>query len=125
MPTRDLVYISYRHVDAEWHAELRRVLDSDSDLRSLIWDDTMISPAQEFAREIDNHVARARIMIMLTSEDYFGPDSGALEPEVRPALAAQARGEVAILWIPIRPHDYTRTPVGHITAATEIGRAHV
>jgi hypothetical protein len=118
-PVRELVYISYRHEDRQWHRRLRRVLDADSRLRGRVWDDTRIPGGADWQREIDEHVPRARVMIMLASDDYFDPRvSGAFEPEIAPALAAHRSGEMAVLWIPVRPMSVATSPVWHITAAT-------
>lgn len=118
---RDLVYISYRHRDKHWQRELRQILDSDPDLVDRVWDDTDIHKGDLFEQEIDRHVARARIMIMLTSADYFGPECGAAECEIKPALEAHAAGLLKILWCPVRRHEYRKTPLARITAATGAG----
>jgi hypothetical protein len=122
VPGRDLVYISYRHRDRAWHDRLRRVLDADPRLRGLIWDDTEIPGGADWEQQIHEHVPRARIMIMLASDDYFDPAvSGAFEPEIKPALQAHANGEIAILWMPVRPLSIATSPVRHITSATGSG----
>ena len=113
---RDLVYISYSHKDKAWHERLRKVLDADPEIRDLIWDDTKIPPSAGFAREIDEHVARARIMIMLGSEDYFAPTSaqhnarrtGPQKPSTRPDAS------------PVVPRS--RFPVCEITSGAHHGR---
>jgi len=120
-PARDLVYISYRHRDREWHTQLRNVLDADSRLHDRVWDDTQIPSGSDFRKEIDDHVARARIMIMLASDDYFGPECGAAECEIKPALEAQRRGEMLILWLPVRPMAIAASPVAHLMAASGAG----
>jgi hypothetical protein len=87
-----------------------------------VWDDTEIPGDADWQREIDAHVPRARVMIMLASDDYFDPAvSGAFESEVLPALAAREKGEVAILWLPVRPMSIAAAPVRHIMAATGAG----
>ncbi len=119
---RDLVYISYRHRDREWHERLRRILDADPRLRGRVWDDTEFAAGGDWQREIDAHLPRARVMIMLASDDYFDPAvSGAFASEVIPALAAHAQGELTILWLPVRPMSIGVAPVRHITAATGAG----
>ncbi len=121
-PSRDLVYISYRHRDRQWHQRLRRVLDADPRLCGRVWDDTEIPGDADWQREIDAHVSRTRVMIMLASDDYFDPAiSGAFASEVVPALAAREQGELAILWIPVRPMSIAAAPVRHIMAATGPG----
>ena len=121
---RDLVYISYRHRDREWHDRLRSVLDADPRLRDLVWDDTKIPADADWEQQIREHVPRARIMIMLVSDDYFDPAiSGAAKTEVEAALAARERGELAVLWFPVRPMSIAASPVHHIMAATGAGTA--
>jgi hypothetical protein len=121
LPVRDLVYISYRDRDREWHTQLRQVLDADARLRDRIWDDTKIPSSSDFQRDIADHVARARIMIMLASDDYFAPECGAAECEIKPALEAQRKGEMLILWLPVRPMSIAASPVAHLMAASGPG----
>jgi hypothetical protein len=120
-PQRTLVYISYRQIDDIWRRRLREILDVDPRLQGLVWDDTDIFGGDPWEAAMRDHVARARIMVMLASEDYFGPESGALEPEIKPALTAHARGELDILWFPVRPLSIKASPVAHIMAATGAG----
>ncbi len=68
--------------------------------------------------EIEQHVDRASIIIMLGSDDYFAPDSVPMRCEVTPALAAHARQELVVLWFPVRPVSFAATPVRDIMAAT-------
>ncbi|MEA2204140.1 MAG: hypothetical protein QOE77_916 [Blastocatellia bacterium] len=60
-------------------------------------------------------------MIMIASDDYFGPGSQALKFEARPALKAHPSGEIEILWFPVRAFDYSKSPVRRIMAATGAG----
>ena len=118
---RDLVYISYSHQDKPWHQKLRRILDDDPEVCERVWDDTKIPPGADFMKEIDRHVARACVMIMIGSKSYFRPDGGAAQCETRPALAAHLKGEMDILWFPVSEYNYSTSPVGHLMAATGTG----
>ena len=118
---RDLVYISYSHKDKPWHRKLRRILDADPDIRDRVWDDTKIRASADFAKEINQHVARARVMIILGSQHYFALNSGAARCETRPALEAHRDGELDILWFPVAAHSFSSSPVGHLMAATGVG----
>lgn len=115
---RDLVYISYRHRDRRWHTQLRSLLDADPRLRELVWDDTKIPAGGDVWQQIEQHIGRARIIVMLGSDDYFAPDSVPMRCEVQPALAAHARQELVVLWFPVRPVSVAATPVRDIMAAT-------
>jgi hypothetical protein len=119
-PQRDLVYISYSHRDKQWHSKLREVLDKDD--RLPVWDDTKIPAGADFETEIREHVLRARIMVMLVSPDYVSPNCGAAELEIKPALEAAKKGEVSILWIPVRPSAVFQHPIGKLLAAHDPAR---
>lgn len=120
---RTLVYLSYSHKDKKWRQRLRQILDADPAIRDLIWDDTKIPASGNWRKEIVDHVARARIMIMLGSPDYFAPDCGAAELEIKPALEAYQKGEMSILWFRVRDHSISTAPVCDIMAATGPGAA--
>jgi hypothetical protein len=66
-------------------------------------------------------VTRARVMIMLGSPDYFAPDCGAAECEIKPALKAHQKGEIIILWFRVRDHSFSICPVRDIMAVTGPG----
>jgi len=91
---RDLVYISYSHKDKKWHKELREILDRNERIKARVWDDTKIPPGSDFRKEINTHVARAKVMIMLVSPDYLVPKCGARDCETLPAVEAAQRGEL-------------------------------
>lgn len=118
---RELIYISYSHKDKKWHRRLRQILDADPNVRDRIWDDTKIPTSSNFWRQIAEHVARARVMIMIGSPEFFASDSGAFKSEIEPALAAHEADELAILWFPVRGESYRSYPVAHIMAATGVG----
>ena len=119
-PKRDIVYISYSHRDKQWHDKLREVLDKDD--RLPVWDDTKIPAGADFEREIREHVSRARIMIMLVSPDYVSPNCGAAELEIKPALEAAKKGDINILWIPVRASAVFEHPIGKLLAAHDPAR---
>lgn len=118
---RDLVYISYSNTDKQWREIIHNVLESDPEIRDLLWDDTAIPPGKELAQEITDHLARAKVIIMITSPAYWRPNSGAVSFEVTPALKAHTRQELDILWIPVKGYRFETSPVGHIMAATGPG----
>lgn len=118
---RTLVYLSYSHKDKKWRQRLRQILDADPAIRDLIWDDTKIPASGNWRKEIVDHVARARVMIMLGSPDYFAPSCGAAELEIKPALEAYQKGEMSILWFRVREHSISTAPVRDIMAATGPG----
>src|SRR5262249_16197743 len=114
-------YISYSHTDKSWHQTIRKFLASDTDIQVRLWDDSEIPPGADFATEIAEHLARAAVIVMLTSPAYLHPRSGAIRYEIRPALEAASRGETKILWVPVKSPSYAESPVGHLMAATGPG----
>ena len=125
---RDLVYISYSHADRETHRKLRRVLDGDPRIADLIWDDTKLTPGEDWRQEIDQHVARARIMIMLVSENYLSQGNGGLKRcsawdcEIEQAFKGCEAGELTILWLPVTSASVVDTPFEKRTAAHDLSR---
>jgi hypothetical protein len=120
-PTRrDLIYISYNHQDKQWHKMLREILDQDD--RLPLWDDTFIPAGANWLKEIKGHVPRTRIMVMLVSPDYLLPDCGAAELEIKPAIEAAKKGDLNVLWIPVRASDFSQHPIGKLMAAHDPSR---
>jgi hypothetical protein len=99
---------------------LRDILDQDD--RLPVWDDTFITQGADWKREIREHVARARIMVMLVSPDYLLPTCGAAELEIEPALEAAHKGDLKVLWIPVRGSDFSKHPIGTLMAAHDPSR---
>ena len=93
------------------------VLAQNDPIGSMLWDDTKIPPGSDWQKEIEVHVARARMMIMLVSPDYLDPTCGARECETLPAIEAAKRGELTVLWLAVRRCDYRSSPVGKLMAA--------
>jgi len=119
---RDLVYISYSHRDKKFHQELREILDRDVRIRDILWDDTKIRKGANVNEEIAEHVARAKIMVMLVSPNYLDPDCSAWDDEIKPAMAARERGELIVLWIPVGAVRAAETPFPYIMAAGDVSR---
>ena len=88
---RNLVYISYNHRDRAFCDELCEVLLRDVRLREFVWVDTMIPDGAVWRDVIDDHVARARIMIMLVSANYLDPKCQAWIHEIPQALERTKR----------------------------------
>lgn len=82
----------------------------------------MIPKGSDYRKVIDEHVDRARIMVMLVSEDYLAPTCGAADCEIKPALDAADRDELTILPIPVRRSSYSLSPLRDIMAALDLSR---
>jgi predicted acylesterase/phospholipase RssA len=117
-PQRDLVFISYNETDRSSRDIVRKVLESDPDIRSRVWDYNDIPGGSDVPKEIARHLAQAKVIVMITSPAYVGPTSGARHSEIDSALEARERNEMDILWIPAKSYKFETPPVGHIMAAT-------
>ena len=72
---RDQVFISYSHRDARWLERLQVYL-APLERRGRIrrWDDTLITPGQQWEREIGTALERTRVAILLVSADFLASD---------------------------------------------------
>ena len=111
---RDLVYISFSYADDTFRNELREILVQDVRLQKLVWDDKLLPEGENFWDIINKHVARARIMVMLVSPTYFNRRCSAWKCEIPQALEAHEKGELIIMWIPIRLVRPADTPFPNI-----------
>lgn len=101
---RDLVFISYSHNDHDKtiFAEFQKNLDPAAAQGLLsVWDDTQIKPGTEWAPQIDEALAKARVALLLVSPDYL--DSAFIrDKELRVLLARARRRQLSLYWVPVR-----------------------
>jgi hypothetical protein len=114
----DLVYLSFSSIEEMFRNELRTVLLRDIRLQELVWDDKCLSPGDDYPIAFDVHVARTRIMVMLVSPRYLDSERcQAWKYEIPQAIAAHEKGELTIMWIPIRAVRASDTPFPNIQSA--------
>jgi hypothetical protein len=110
------VFVSYSHKDKDWLEKLRTALAPLMRGEKLeVWDDTRIEPGANWAAEIKKSISRARVAILLVSPDFLASDY--IESVELPVMLEQQADGLTILWIPIRPSLYERTPLKNIQAA--------
>jgi NB-ARC domain/TIR domain/APAF-1 helical domain/WD domain, G-beta repeat len=102
---RDYIFVSYSHQDAEWLDRLRIFLKPfpwglSYKEGGRLWADPHIQTGERWRREIGDGLARARIAVLLVSQDFLASDFIA-EHELPPILAAAAVGEVTIVCVPV------------------------
>ena len=69
------VFLSYSHRDDEWKEGLKRALGSLSGKRHIsIWDDRKIKAGTGWEPEIEQQLTRARIVLLLVTEDYVASE---------------------------------------------------
>jgi hypothetical protein len=119
MPRKQLrqnVFVSYSHEDTVWLERLKTHLAPYLRGEKLIlWDDTKIRPGQDWASEIKNAIATARVAVLLVTPAFLASDY--VNDVELPAILERAKEDLAVLWIPVKASAYTETPLAHIQAA--------
>jgi hypothetical protein len=93
---RDSVFFSYCREDFRWLNELKASLaDIRNQVRLNMWDDSRISPAAEWRREIDEALSTAAAAVLLLSPDFFASEFIS-KYELPPLLEAARRGEMKL-----------------------------
>jgi tetratricopeptide (TPR) repeat protein len=108
------VFCSYARADRRWFKQL------DSHLSSLtrqglisLWQNRQIVPGTDWAREIDEHLNSAAVILLLISSDFLasGYCSGS---EMQHALERDQAREARVIPIVLRPVDLDDTPFARL-----------
>lgn len=78
-----------------------------------IWYDRQILAGDHWTAEIEEHLNSADIITFLVSADFLASEY-CYKKEVRRALEREARSEVLVLPIIVRPCDWTDAPFAHL-----------
>lgn len=116
------VFFSYSHRDEELRDELEShlsMLKRDGSITS--WHDRRISPGEDFARQIDENLESADVVLLLVSS-YFLASDYCFEVEMRHALERHERGECRVIPVILRPCDWHSAPFGHLLALPRDGK---
>jgi hypothetical protein len=101
------VFVSYSRADAAWLERLRVHLRPVARQHAIdFWDDSRISPGQDWREEIENALAAARIAILLVSADFLASDF-IVNNELPPLLHRASRGGVLVLPVIVGPCLWT------------------
>lgn len=119
LPHRDGIYISYQSGDRLWRTRVRARLDADRRLR--VWDDTELAPGTEYLPAMADALQRARVLVVLASEEYLRSPM-ATRNELEPALAAARDGELTLLWLMVRDFDFRTSPLAPFMAVGPVGQ---
>lgn len=111
---RLLVFFSYAQADQMWHEQLAKHL-SQLARDGLIerWSHQQILPGVDRAREIDQALHSAHIILLLISADFLASDAQ-YQIEMQHALERHRRGEVRVVPIIVRPCDWQSSPFAHL-----------
>jgi len=82
------------------------------------WDDTKIKSGEEWEKEINETIKKAKIAILLVSSDFFSSEY-VWRKEFPEILKAADEGGTIILWIPIGACYYEITDVAKYQAVTD------
>jgi hypothetical protein len=116
------VFLSYAHKDERLRVELEKHLSvlRRSDLIET-WHDRKIAPGAPIYSEIERHLERSDLVLLLISPDFLDSDY-CFRREMRIALRRHARGQARIIPIILRPVDWQRTPIGKLLALPRDGK---
>jgi CheY-like chemotaxis protein len=99
------LFYSYAHEDESLRDELQdhlMILERRGVVRS--WHDRAILPGHDWSREIDEHLRRADIVLLLISKDFIASDY-IMGVELAVAMERQQRGEATVVPVLLRPVD--------------------
>jgi len=114
---REQVFIVYSHKDKGWLEDLQTHLKPYMRNRTLTaWSDENISPGAEWFEEIKRALASTKVAVLLVTKDFLASEF-IHERELTPLLKEAEKGNVCIIWIPVRACAYNETPLKNYQAA--------
>lgn len=123
MPAAEVsLFFSYAHSDEKLRDELAKhlkLLERQHVIST--WHDRSIAAGSEWNDEIDDHLRRADIILLLISADFLASDYS-YEVEVETALARHARGEATVIPVILRPVDWKSSKFGKLQALPRDGK---
>jgi len=114
---RDQVFISYSHKDERWLDELQTHLKPYVRNGSVTaWSDEQIPPGAEWFEEIKRALSSTKVAVLLVTKDFVASEF-IREHELTPLLKEAEKGDVRIIWIPVRACSYKETMLKDYQAA--------
>ncbi len=108
---RTQVFISYSHKDATWLNRLKVNLDVLEDKYPIdVWADTKIQSGERWKDRIEGALNRARVAVLLVSQDFLASDF-IKRYELPVLLEAAASKGLTILWVAITPSMVHETEI--------------
>src|ERR1051325_1183456 len=108
---RDQVFISYSHDDEKWLQRLQVALKPIvRKYEFVLGSDKGIRPGQEWKAEIAAALDRARVAVLLVTQNFLASDFINNE-EMPPILAAAQDEGLTIIWIPVTDSLYEETEI--------------
>jgi hypothetical protein len=117
------LFISYSHRDETLRQQLDKHLTPLQRQKVIsTWHDRKIGAGQEWAKEIDDNLSKAHIILLLISPDFVASDY-CYDLELGQALQRHERGEAIVVPVIIEPCDWTWLPFGKLQAFPKDGKA--
>lgn len=111
-----LGFISYCHKDKAWLDKLQTCLTPYLRGGSITaWSDEQIVAGSRWHEEIQSAVSSATVAVLLVTQEFLASDY-IHEHELNPILEKAKQREVRILWIPIKPCAFHKTPLKDLQA---------
>src|SRR5579885_1002223 len=106
-----------RHLLTQWENHLRPLQQNG---QITLWSPHHILPGMNFVEEIATHLARADIIVLLLSADFFG-DTECYRLMMR-SLEQARHGKARIIPLLLRPVGWHATPLGQLSCLPSNGR---
>lgn len=115
-PQKIEVFFSYSHRDEELRNEMAKHL-SILRRQGVIteWYDRDIGAGSEWAKEIDDHLNSAQVILLLISPDFMASDY-CFDIEMQRAMERYRTGEALVIPVILRPVDWSGAPFGKLQA---------
>jgi hypothetical protein len=108
------IFFSYSHRDEELRIELRKHLAPLKRQHPVIdWHDRIISPGKEWKGEINTHLEKAQIVLLLISPDFIDSDY-CYDVEMKRALERHKEGKSRVIPVILRPVSWENAPFGKL-----------
>ncbi len=116
------VFLSYSHDDHEICRAVERHLTLLK-RRGVIsaWSDRQLLPGDEWKGQIDSHLNKARIILLLVSSHFIASDY-CYDIEMRRALERYEAGEACVIPVILSPVDWHTAPFGKLQALPAGGK---
>jgi hypothetical protein len=110
------VFCCYARKDQEYLREIKKYLMSLQRENLIeIRADIDITPGKEWEREINRHLEKAQIVLLLVSSDFIASNY-CYEKEMQQALARHEQGTARVVPVIVRPCDWGNLPISKLQA---------